>query len=114
WLTPTGMAAGHLVWNISLPGSTGPANPSFESGLTGWTSLGTTASGGGGRGGTRAATLGSASPTNGDSTLSQTFTVPSGATLSLWYLMACHDTISHDWATATVHDNVTGTDTTVL
>ena len=54
-------------------------------------------------------------PTNGDSSVGQTFTVPSGATtLSFWYKMSCPDTVTYDWATATLRDNTTATTTTPL
>src|SRR5439155_1701367 len=66
--------------------------------------------------GTYAAKLGvSPSPTNGDSSISQTFTVPSGSTqLSFWYNVTCPDTVTYDWATATLADNTAGTTTTPL
>ena len=39
---------------------------------------------------------------------SQTFTAPASVTrLSLWYEMTCPDTITYDWATATLNDNTT-------
>src|SRR5205823_5820532 len=65
----------------------GITNGDFETGaLTGWTSTGTTAAvNSGAHGGTYAARVGSTAP-SGDSTLAQTFTVPSGVTqLSFWY-----------------------------
>jgi hypothetical protein len=62
-----------------------------------------------------AAVLGSASPTNGTSSITQTFTAPAGSsTLSFWYDVTCPDTVSRDWATATLKDNTTGTTKTVL
>jgi serine protease len=58
---------------------------------------------------------GSTSPTNGDSTISQTVTAPTGSsTLSFWYRVVCPDTVTYDWATATLKDNTTGTTTTIL
>src|SRR5437899_1773168 len=57
----------------------------------------------------------STSPTNGDSSIVQTFTAPAGSTrVSFWYKMTCPDTITYDWATATLRDNTTGTTTTIL
>lgn len=54
-------------------------------------------------GGTYCAQLGSTSPTNGDSTIAQTFIAPAGATaISLWYKMSCPDTVTYDWAVSTV------------
>jgi serine protease len=32
----------------------------------------------------------------------------------LWYRVVCPDTVTYDWATATLKDNVTGTTSTVL
>jgi serine protease len=59
--------------------------------------------------------LGSTSPTNGDSSISQTFTAPSGSTrLTFWYANNCPDTVTYDWATATLKDNTLGTTTTIL
>src|SRR5207245_2369103 len=47
--------------------------------------------------GTYAARLGSTSAVNGNSTLTQTVTVPAGSpTLSLWYQPHCPDTITYD------------------
>jgi hypothetical protein len=34
--------------------------------------------------------------------------------LSFWYNVACPDTVTYDWATATLRDNTTGTTSTVL
>jgi hypothetical protein len=99
------------------PPSGGITNGGFESGdFTGWTrggaatSISSTA-----HSGTHSAMLGSTSPTNGDSTIAQTFTVPSGdAKLSFWYQMHCPDTLTYDWADATLKDNTSGTTTTPL
>jgi hypothetical protein len=47
--------------------------------------------------GSYAAQIGSTSPVNGDSTLSQTVTVPSGShALSFWYNPNCPDTLTYD------------------
>ena len=54
-------------------------------------------------------------PTNGDSSISQTFTAPAGSSsLSFWYRVVCPDTVTYDWATATLRDNTTATTVTVL
>ncbi|MFE9448054.1 exo-alpha-sialidase [Streptomyces sp. NPDC006739] len=101
----------------SHPALADVANGGFESGsLTGWTSAGTTAvAGSGAHDGTYAARVGGTSPTNGDSSIAQTFTAPSGATqLSFWYSVTCPDTVNYDWATATLADTTAGTTTTVL
>jgi hypothetical protein len=99
------------------PPPTGIVNGGFETGsLSGWTASGastsvTTAS----HSGTYAAMLGSTSPTNGDSSISQTFTAPAGTTtLTFWYANNCPDTLTYDWATATLRDNTSGTTTTIL
>ncbi|SEL13271.1 hypothetical protein, partial [Streptacidiphilus jiangxiensis] len=45
----------------------------------------------------------------------QTFTAPTGSTkLSFYYNVTCPDTVTYDWATATLKNNTTGTTTTVL
>jgi hypothetical protein len=68
-----------------------------------------------GRTGSFAAQLGATSPTNGDSSISQTFTVPSGKSqLSVWYMMTCPDTLTYDWATAMLKNNATGATNTFL
>src|SRR5205807_3744359 len=65
--------------------------------------------------GTYAALLGSINATNGDSTVAQTFTAPAGSSqLSFWYNLNCPDSVTYDWATATLKDNTTSTTTTVL
>ncbi len=95
----------------------GIANGGFETGsLSGWTPSGTTAAvNSGAHSGTWAARLGSTSPTNGDSSLAQTFTVPAGkATLSFWYKTVCPDSVTYDWSTATLRDNAASTTATVL
>jgi hypothetical protein len=97
--------------------STNPiVNGDFEAGsLNGWTSAGTTAVVGGAHAGTYAAQVGGTGPTNGDSSIAQTFTAPSaGGTLSFWYAVHCQDTVQYDWATATLTDTTTSTTTTVL
>ena len=88
-------------------GSTGGGitNGGFESGVTGWTSAGTTAIATSGcHGGTKCGQTGSTAPTLGDSSFTQTFTVPSGKTqLSFWYKVTCPDTVTYDWTTATLN-----------
>jgi hypothetical protein len=110
-------SASVAVTVTSSGGGGGITNGGFETGdFTGWTrggaatSISSTA-----HTGSHSAMLGSTSPTNGDSTISQTFTVPSGmGTLSFWYQVHCPDTVTYDWATATLKDNTSNTTTTML
>jgi hypothetical protein len=99
------------------PPPTGITNGGFETGsLSGWTAAGASESVvTGGHSGTYAARLGNTTPTNGDSSISQTFTAPAGVThLSFWYKMTCPDTVTYDWATATLKDNTASTTSTPL
>ena len=101
---------------VTAPSSGGITNGGFETGdFTGWTRAGTTAISSTAHSGTHSAQVGSTAAFNGDSSVSQTFTVPSGSgTLSFWYRVVCTDSVTYDWATATLKDNTTGTTTTVL
>jgi len=99
----------------SSGGGGGITNGGFESGLTGWTASGSTATSATSHTGAAAARVGSASPFNGDSSLAQTFNAPAtGGTLTFWYRVVCTDTVTYDWATATLRDNATGATTTLL
>jgi pseudomonalisin len=93
-------------------------NGDFETGnFTGWSTSGTASvTAGAAHSGSYGAMLGSTSPTNGDSSAVQTFTVPASgtSTLSFWYKNTCPDTVTYDWATATVKDNATSSTSTVL
>jgi hypothetical protein len=94
-------------------------NGGFESGsLSPWTTSGTTAESVVSTGchtGSYCARLGSTTATNGNSNIAQTFTAPTGSTtLSLYYKVACSDTVSFDWATGTLLDVTTGVTYTVL
>jgi hypothetical protein len=75
-------------------------NPGFETGnLSSWTASGAflPVVSSGGHAGTYAARLGSTSAVNGNSTLTQTVTVPSGSpSLTFWYQPHCPDTITYD------------------
>jgi hypothetical protein len=60
---------------------------------------------GGAHAGTYSARLGSTSPYNGDSILTQTVTIPaSGGTLSFWYNPHCPDTITYDQQQAQIRN----------
>jgi hypothetical protein len=99
------------------PASTGGiTNGGFEAGnLSGWTTAGTTAISTTAHTGSYSARVGSTSAFNGDSSVSQTVTAPSGAsTLSFWYRVVCTDSVTYDWATATLKDNTSNTTTTML
>ena len=99
-------------------GGGGITNGGFETGnFTGWTTSGAsdTILSSGCHSGTYCARAGSTSPTNGDSSISQSFTVPTGKSqISLYYKMTCPDTVTYDWATVTLRNNSTGTTATIL
>ena len=122
-ITGSGPSTNHsapltLTVTVPPPSSQGISNGGFESGnLSGWTTVTGTAgvSTSSVHSGSDAAQLGSTSPTNGDSSISQTFTVPSNVgTLSFWYLVHCPDTVAYDWATAQLKDSSTGATSTIL
>jgi hypothetical protein len=117
-ITGTGGGITHtttLVLTVTASGGA-LANGGFETGtLSSWTTTGTAAVNTAAKhGGTYGAQLGNTSPST-DSTIAQTFTLPSNASsLSFWYSNTCPDTVTYDWATATLKDNVTGTTSTIL
>ena len=112
---PTYTLYDDVVIGAPPPPGGGITNGGFESGLTGWTPSGTAAQVSGGHSGSFAARAGATTPTNGDSSLAQTFTAPAGtSSLSVWYKETCPDTITYDWATITLKDNTAGTTSTVL
>jgi hypothetical protein len=101
----------------NVVGVTNPfVNPGFETGsLSGWTTAGTNAISTTAHSGSDSARVGSTGAFNGDSSVSQTVTAPSGATtLTFWYRVVCTDSVTYDWATATLKDNTSNTTTTVL
>jgi hypothetical protein len=117
-VTGTGASATHST-TVGLTVTAAPAggivNGGFENGFTGWTRAGTTSISTTAHSGTASAMVGGSSPTNGDSSVAQTFTAPAaGGTLSLYYQVHCPDTLTYDWATVTLVDNTSGGTTTVL
>ncbi|NUP46403.1 MAG: choice-of-anchor B family protein [Catenulispora sp.] len=117
-ISGTANGSASFTWTVSPVVTGGIVNGGFENGnLSGWTATGAseTVTVSGPHSGTYAAMLGSTAITNGASTIAQTFTAPTGTTtLGLWYDVVCPDTVTYDWATATLKDNTTGTTTTVL
>ena len=94
----------------------GVFNGGFETGnLSSWTSTGAASVGTTPHSGSFSAQVGSTSPFSGDSTIAQTFTAPTPTgPLTFWYQVHCPDTVTYDWATASLTDNTAGTTTTLL
>ena len=117
-ITITGTGANTHSTTVSLVviGPAGVTNGGFETGdFTGWTRTGTTSISTASHSGTYTAMVGGSSPTSGDSTVAQTFTAPNPTgPLTLWYKIVCPDTITYDWASATLVDNTASTTTTLL
>jgi hypothetical protein len=113
----SGSVSGTASVTVTAPSSNVIKNGNFETGtLANWTSSGTTGVvSSGAHGGTYAAMLGSTSPTNGNSSIVQSFIAPTGSPkLTFWYNVTCPDTVTYDWATATLRDNTTGSSRTIL
>ncbi|SEK32003.1 putative Ig domain-containing protein [Streptacidiphilus jiangxiensis] len=108
-----------FTWTEATSGGGGGSsvtNGGFEAGsFSGWTTTGNaTVIAGAAHSGSYGAMLGSTNPST-TSTAAQTFTAASGTShLSFYYSNTCPDTVTYDWATATLKDNTTGTTTTIL
>jgi hypothetical protein len=91
-------------------------NGGFETGnFSGWTTSGASETVvTGGHSGTYAARLGTTTPTNGNSVMQQTITVPTNATLSFWYQPHCPDTLTYDQEQMQVRNTSGTTLVTVL
>ncbi|MEV6523003.1 alkaline phosphatase family protein [Longispora sp. NPDC051575] len=112
--TPTGPSP--TVAPTTAPPAGGVTNPGFEFGtFTGWTRTGTTAIATVPHSGAYSGAAGSTSPTDGDSTLTQTFTAPAGKTkLTIWWKGDCRDSVKYAWATIVVKHNTSGSTATPL
>jgi uncharacterized membrane protein len=120
-VTGTGGSKTHTATvslTVTAPSTNPVVNGGFETGnFTGWTASGAATSviAAAAHSGSFGAQLGATTATNGDSSVSQTFTMPaSSPSLSFWYNNHCPDTLTFDWATATLKDNVTNVTTTLL
>jgi len=105
-----------IVFNPAGGGGGGVVNGGFETGsFSGWTASGqASVLAAAAHGGSFGAQVGSTGAST-DSSIAQTFTMPAGSpSLSFWYDNHCPDTVTYDWATATLKDNVTGATTTLL
>jgi len=116
----TGSSATHTTTvNLTVTVANGVTNGGFEAGLNGWTTGGgfspVLVSGGKVHAGTYAAQLGSTSPFAGDSNLSQTVTVPSGASrLTFWYSPRCNGKLANDQIQAQIRTTGGATLATIL
>ena len=92
-------------------------NGTFETAtLTGWTAAGAASITTTAHSGSDAAVVGLVGQvTNGDSSITQSFTAPATASsLTFFYRVVCKDSLQYDWATATLKDTTTGATTTPL
>jgi hypothetical protein len=118
-VTGTGGSTTHntsVVLTVTPAGGSSLTNGGFETGnFTGWTTAGiTSVIAGAAHSGSFGAQIGSTGAST-DSSAAQTFTLPAGSpTISFWYNNHCPDTVTFDWATVTLLDNVTSTTTTLL
>jgi hypothetical protein len=116
-VTGTGTTTHSATVALTLSAATGGVvNGGFEAGtLSGWTSSGTTSVVTTAHSGSYAAEVGSSTTPTSTSSLTQTFTVPTGKSkLTLYYENFCTETVRRGYATATVKDTNTGKTTTIL
>jgi hypothetical protein len=104
---------------LTVPSHNVVANPGFETGtFASWVTGGVSTPvivGSGAHTGTYAARPGSPTPYNGNSTVTQTVTVPaSGGTLTFWYNPHCPDTLTYDQQQAQIRNTSGTTLATVL
>ena len=114
---PNGVHSVNVSFTVNGPSANAIRNGGFETGnLSNWTASGpATGVSNTSHSGTFSAMLGATSPVSGTSSIAQTFTAPSGtSTIRFWYQVHCPDTVTYDWATATLRDNTTNTTRTVL
>ena len=107
---------GAATWSAPASAATNITNGGFEAGnLSGWTTTGvTSATTTNPHSGTYAARVGSTSPSS-TSSIAQSFTAPATSpSLSFWYDVTCPDTVTYDWAIATLKDTTSNTTATIL